>query len=240
MGKILAGYFDKAGKVGGVKARIKLATLVKMGSPQSENLPDSQEHIAIFEKAMNSIQAEFSSQTTNPADVYENSRLNKVYNELRQLLESIKTDKAATLKKITETISQAVSVERASIWFYDEKAAAIVCDDLYSAKTKDHTKGTVLKAQDFGAYFQAIKTEKTIAAHDANTDPRTSVFSEPYLKPLGIVSMLDVPIWISGKMYGVVCHEHTGNMRTWQSDEEHFAYMIGSLVASYMEAHLFK
>ena len=41
-------------------------------------------------------------------------------------------------------------------------------------------------------------------------DARTSCFSAVHLEPLGIGSMLDVPIWVQGTMAGVICHEHIG------------------------------
>ena len=59
-------------------------------------------------------------------------------------------------------------------------------------------------------YFEALQSERAIRAHDARTDKRTSEFRKGYLVPLGITSMLDAPVFLRGKMVGVVCHEHTG------------------------------
>jgi GAF domain-containing protein len=94
----------------------------------------------------------------------------------------------------------------------------------------------VLNASDFPTYFKAIETERTLAANNAHTDPRTSVFSEPYLRPLGINSLLDVPIWVNGEMIGVVCHEHVGDFRKWTTDEETFAYIMGNIVGMTIES----
>ena len=57
---------------------------------------------------------------------------------------------------------------------------------------------------------ETLEVESCIDAIDAATDPRTAEFLESYSKPLGIVSMLDVPIRVNGCIIGVVCHEHTG------------------------------
>ena len=35
---------------------------------------------------------------------------------------------------------------------------------------------------------------------------------------------------VPGKMLGVVCHEHVGGPRTWNADEEQFAYLISNFV----------
>ena len=91
--------------------------------------------------------------------------------------------------------------------------------------------GVQLAERDYPAYFAALATERTIAAHDAHKDPRTSAFSAGYLTPLGIGALLDVPIWVEGRMIGVVCHEHLGRARTWNADEEQFAYLMSAFVA---------
>jgi len=98
-----------------------------------------------------------------------------------------------------------------------------------------HSAGAVLRSDSFPTYFAALASQRTIAAHDAHEDPRTSCFSVPYLTPLGINSMLDVPIWTGGKMIGVVCHEHVGPARTWSHDDEDFAYLMSNFVALAIE-----
>jgi len=55
MGKILAGFFDKAKAAGGMAAGIKLAMLTKMSQTQALDEPDSPENIKKFEMAMASV-----------------------------------------------------------------------------------------------------------------------------------------------------------------------------------------
>lgn len=98
-----------------------------------------------------------------------------------------------------------------------------------------HSKGVELKKSDFPNYFATIANSRTLSAEDAHTHSGTKEFSESYLTPLGINSMLDVPIFANGKMAGVVCHEHTGPKRKWTSDEENFAYLMGNLVGLSIE-----
>ena len=53
--------------------------------------------------------------------------------------------------------------------------------------------------------------------------------------PLGITSMLDAPVFLRGKMVGVVCHEHTGRPRRWQLHEELLASSFADFVAVVLE-----
>lgn len=153
-------------------------------------------------------------------------------------MELVKTDSSqweAALKKITEVDAQALQVERVSIWLFNADRSEIVCADLCLA-TDHHESGSTLRAADFPRYFEALHQKRTVAADDAQADSDTSEFTEVYLKPLGITSMLDVPIWHDGDVVGVVCHEHTGPRRTWTLEERDFAASVAEVVARALEA----
>lgn len=145
-------------------------------------------------------------------------------------------DLPAMLARITEVASEALQVARASVWLYDDARTAIRCLDLFERSTGGHSEGVVLGAVDFPGYFAALTADRTIPATDAHTDPRTKEFSEPYLRPLGIGAMLDIPIRRAGRMIGVLCHEHIGGPRPWTLDEELFAGSVGDFVTMALEA----
>jgi GAF domain-containing protein len=145
------------------------------------------------------------------------------------------SDLQTTIRRIDEAAATVLRVERVSVWFLDSTATKITCADLFVRSTRAHSSGTELFAKDFAPYFRALRTQRTIAANDAHTDPSTSCFSEVYLTPLGINSMLDVPILHEQKMVGVICHEHVGPRRTWNSDDENFAYLMSNFVALALE-----
>jgi PAS domain S-box-containing protein len=111
----------------------------------------------------------------------------------------------------------------------------LVCLDLYEINSDRHSKGATIESVNFPAYFEALRTERIIAAHDAHTDPRTHEFSALYLTPLGITSMLDAPIRVGGQMVGVICHEHIGTPRFWALEEENFAGSLADFVALAIE-----
>ena len=47
--------------------------------------------------------------------------------------------------------------------------------------------------------------------------------------------MLDAPVFLRGKMVGVVCHEHTGRPRRWKLHEELLASSFADFVALVLE-----
>jgi PAS domain S-box-containing protein len=124
---------------------------------------------------------------------------------------------------ITENAANVMGVERASIWLLQNDQQELYCADIYSVVDSTHNSGTVLRSEDFPTYFKSLKEGRAIAADDAVTDPRTYEFAGSYLRPLQIMSMLDAPIWASGKLTGVICHEHTKTPRRWMDHEVSFA-----------------
>ena len=135
------------------------------------------------------------------------------------------------LRKITEALSGAVSIERAGIWVLDESGEELQCLSLYETKSGEHSSGTILQTKTFPRYFAAILEESRINVENAQEDPRTSELAEGYLKPLGITSMLDASIIIDGKLKGVISLEHVGDPRKWHADEETFASTLASMAA---------
>jgi len=140
-------------------------------------------------------------------------------------------DVLASLREITEGTCELLSVARSSIWIYDSAQSAIRCLDLYVASERSHDAGTELLARDFPAYFAALRSESAISAADAHRDPRTTEFSVPYLRPLGIGAMLDAPIRVGGRMIGVLCNEHIGPERRWSVIEEFVASVLAEHAA---------
>jgi hypothetical protein len=246
MAQKLYEFFLKAGEVGGVQARTRLSILSKMTSTEAKATEDSADKIKFLDAHYQTVLKEFGkagdskSFTATITDSGANSteKLRKqmsVFADLTAQRSVYGDSLVATVKRITESLVEAIDVERASIWLFNHDESAIESVDLFVRGKREHSAGVVLKASDFPGYFRAVKTQRTIAAVNAHTDVATAEFSEVYLRPLGINAMLDVPIWANGKMVGVVCHEHTGDFRKWTTDEETFAYIMGNIVGMTIE-----
>ncbi|HYW32229.1 MAG TPA: ATP-binding protein [Gemmatimonas sp.] len=138
--------------------------------------------------------------------------------------------------EITETAARTLSLARASVWMSTDSGDGIWCADLYEELTGLHSNGTVLPRAGLSVYFEAMETERIVAAHRAQSDPRTSEFTASYLRPLGITSMLDAPVWADGALAAVVCLEHIGPPRDWTDDEQAFAGSLADLLARALAA----
>jgi hypothetical protein len=255
MGARCQRYFEEADRLGGLVAKMRLASIAQITSMEASTVPDSSELTLRLESALMRVRAEFKGEVDAARGAPRTApqvarqpvaaatellrRYLSVVAELFSQRSLFTGDLEATVRRITEAACSTLDIERVSVWFLDEQRTKIVCADLFQRASAEHSSGTELMATDFAPYFEALASKHSILAHDANRDPRTSCFSEVYLKPLGIGAMLDVPIWASGEMVGVICHEHVGGVRNWTSDEEAFAHILSSLVSVTVEQRAF-
>lgn len=160
-------------------------------------------------------------------------RLLKQESALLELIqgEIFAPDLDVALRQITEAVARTLGVERVGIWRYTEDRSCIRCVDLYELSKRRHSAGTELREAAFPAYFHALATSKIIVTEDACQDSRTREFSEAYLSPLGIRSMMDVPIRFWGRLEGVLRYEAVGLRRQWMQDEQIFAMAMANLIA---------
>ena len=140
-------------------------------------------------------------------------------------------DFEAAARSITEVASAAMDVERLSVWLLSEDGQRLCCTDLFERSNGAHSAGMTLDTKDYPRYFAALRAARGINSADARTDPRTSEFTDGYLVPLSISSMLDAPIRVRGELAGVICSEHVGPCRTWQTDEVAFAGEVADQAA---------
>jgi glycerol-3-phosphate dehydrogenase (NAD(P)+) len=155
---------------------------------------------------------------------------------LLDLARSDLSDWQRALEQITTTAAHTLGVERVSVWLFSDDYTDMVCENLYRLSADVHESGTRLSAAAFPHYFRALDEARTIAAQDARTDPRTSEFTDDYLVPLGITSMMDNPVYLHGRLVGIVCHEHTGPRRRWSIEEQDFGASIADRVTIALEA----
>jgi PAS domain S-box-containing protein len=184
--------------------------------------------------------------------VESNNQLKRAQEELRKrgeqmqihrdvLLELARSDNLSLEKALQRICSQAAAtleVARVSYWSLQENNSAISCEILYLRDAEccdENFKGARLGFSDCPAYFEALATKRPIVADRVLTHPATRGLADSYLKPLGISSMLDAPVWVCGEVVGVLCHEHTGSARDWSAEEIDFVSALASMVSLALE-----
>ena len=131
-------------------------------------------------------------------------------------------------KMLTKEVSESLESDRCSIWLYNKTKDSIICQQLFISSENEWYQGYEIFEKDCQPYFDELKHNPIIVANNALTHKATSCFTESYLKPLGINSMLDVPITYKGDVIGVICIENL-KLREWNNVEINFSQMLSSL-----------
>ena len=145
-------------------------------------------------------------------------------NELLSEVSLINLDSSSTKEEISknlcELLSKGLEVKRVGIWLFDE--INLVCENLYDQKINSHSSGSILQGEEFPIYYSYLKQGKPIVATNALTNEQTKEFTDSYLIPNNINSMMDVPIWKNGQLFGVICNE-SEVVREWTESDIAFA-----------------
>ncbi|HEU4600657.1 MAG TPA: ATP-binding protein [Steroidobacteraceae bacterium] len=163
---------------------------------------------------------------------FDNARL-----ELAKLHATTERPLADVWSQVAQIASDTLKVERVGAWILVDGGKALRCRYLQQLSDRQIFHGAVLRSRDFPSYFDALSQQRTIAAHDALEATTTGELREAYLRPLGIGALIDAPIYLSGKVVGVVCHEHVGGPRAWDDTEAAFAACVADNVARIYEEH---
>lgn len=138
------------------------------------------------------------------------------------------------LRSITEASARTLRVARVNVWLYDEARLSLECIESFDARTGRHERGEMLLASDHPSYFQSLDLLRHVSALDVHTDSRTRELDR-YLQQHDIATILDVPMLRSGRVFGVVCHEHVGAPRSFRTNDRMFAGSVGDMVALVLE-----
>lgn len=154
-----------------------------------------------------------------------------------QLIREESDDLERAFQNISRMDAQTLEVERVSIWFFNLEKTEISCQVLYKRSQDSYESGEVLKVSDYPNYFKEILKGQNLAVEDALHDPITHEFATDYLKPNNIVSMLDIPIWHRGEIYGILCHEVVGEeLRIWDLEDQEFTTSISNIISRALES----
>jgi two-component sensor histidine kinase len=141
------------------------------------------------------------------------------------------------LREIAVRSAETMEVKRVNIWIIGEGFNSIQSLVNYDTRNGGFLDNVSLYRHQFPNYFSLMQTEEIIPTEDALNDPKTQELRDNYLVPMGILSLLDAPVRIEGKMAGVICFEDTDRKRNWNVSELNFSASIAQTVAQTLETH---
>ncbi|MCP4597907.1 GGDEF domain-containing protein [Neptuniibacter sp.] len=165
-------------------------------------------------------------------------RLASLHNELIKTCERSEYTEGTTLNKVQMLLKltgRLLDVIRVSVWGYRKDKTSIICRSLYSKDQDKYESGMVLSIDDFPHYFDAMSSNRVVVANNARQHSATSEFTESYLIPLGIFSMVDAPIYSSKDHHGILCVEDGHKNRNWPVEEISFITAVADKISLALE-----
>jgi len=133
-------------------------------------------------------------------------------------------------------VTDFLSIERINIWLLNKERDAIFSIAEYDKRTDAFSHHSVVYQKDVPTYFQHLMENKIILAPNIHTHPATFEFSNNYAKEYDVISLMDIPLQLNGKLIGVMCFEKTGMIpREFNEMEQIFAMALAQLVVAYIE-----
>lgn len=130
---------------------------------------------------------------------------------------------------IIEEAATVTKTNRVSFWKYDKDF--IKCKNLFSVDNQNLNDKNILDKESYPIYFETLKNKAIINAPDVSNKLETSEFQKLYFTKNHIKSMLDVPIFLSGQLGGVVCFESTQEKRDWDNEDINYARTISDVIS---------
>jgi PAS domain S-box-containing protein len=161
---------------------------------------------------------------------------NQVLNQLTKHPSVTRGDLTAAIQVIAEATATTLDVGRVSVWVYDETKTWLECLNSFQQSAAHHRPKLRLNSADYPIYFEALEQGGLIVASDAHSHPQTREFVETYFKPFGIVSIIDSPICMAGRIVGVLCVEQLDQPRQWSPEDENFIRAIADITVLALEA----
>lgn len=134
------------------------------------------------------------------------------------------------LSTLVKEIMNNLEVERVSIWRFDAEAEALHIEYEFHVRTLPLEKVRTITASQAPVYFRALQDNRTIVAENVETDPDLAEVKNLYYERLGIKSVLQIPLWIHGRLEGVLKCETLFAQRLWTMEDVLFLSQVSALV----------
>jgi len=143
-------------------------------------------------------------------------------------------DEAKMYKLMCTTLSKTLNVNRVSIWELDDDGSMLTRKYLFEQDGSTDEQVSLFQ-NDYPKYFYAFKNKSFISADQARTHEDTKEFTDSYLVPLDIYSMLDCPIIFNDRTIGVICCENQHVIKRWNPEDGIFIQSLADLISMYKQ-----
>jgi PAS domain S-box-containing protein len=140
------------------------------------------------------------------------------------------------LKNILSTASKSCLLDRVSYWSYIDEG--LRCENLYYLVLNRFEKNFFMDREQYPEYFSALQNGSQIVASNVYENPVTKELCYSYFPANEIKSRMETPIFINGKLTGILCFETTEKFLEWDNEDINFSRSIADLIAIAIESQM--
>ena len=145
-----------------------------------------------------------------------------------------KEDWESALQQILRIDAGVLNIERVSYWSFRDEPRSIFCELGFQVGPRVYERGAHLLEAECPPYFVEIRKPEVLIADSVLDDDRLCGL-DVYLRSRGIISLMDVPIWVRSELEGILCHEHVLS-KHWSPADVEFALAVSQSLSAALEA----
>ncbi|MFN7045820.1 MAG: PAS domain S-box protein [Flavobacterium sp.] len=165
--------------------------------------------------------------------IKEISRLNNVSNKLSTLNFLSFPDFDTLLKHICKETAIGLKIDRVSVWDYEQDY--IYLRNIYIRNNDQCDSGLKMSTKDISFYISNLKKTPIIIASNVYKNDSLKEFTAEYFQKNNIKSLLDIPIYIDGQLYSILCLEAIDEFRYWTNEDINFSKTVAEIIALAIE-----
>ena len=171
---------------------------------------------------------------------YNRSKKVRIHNETLKKLTSLSYSNQDTfngiLKNILKAAGKNCSIDRISYWSYNNEG--LHCESIYYFQIDRFEKNFFIEKDKYPIYYNSLENGLQIVASNVYNNTLTQELCLDYFPKYNIKSLLDTPIFINGKIIGILCFEKVEKNVEWDNEDINFARSLSDLIAIAIESQM--
>ena len=171
---------------------------------------------------------------------YNRSKKVRIHNETLKKLTSSSYSNQDTfngiLKNILKAAGKNCSIDRISYWSYNNEG--LHCESIYYFQIDRFEKNFFIEKDKYPIYYNSLENGLQIVASNVYNNTLTQELCLDYFPKYNIKSLLDTPIFINGKIIGILCFEKVEKNVEWDNEDINFARSLSDLIAIAIESQM--
>ena len=159
----------------------------------------------------------------------------KQFEELSKLPVSETDTLDDVLFRLGQRLCACMKLERVNIWVFKHNPSRIECIANYVSTDDSFSKGEILLETQIPTYFSHLISDRVIPIRNVYTNEISAELKDSYCVDHHIMSIMDIPVRIEGRLAGVICFEDCKQEREWTEDEVNFAMAVSQIVSLSIE-----